>query len=103
MPTLFPNLSPFACEMIGVAGFALYVLSYGLISFHRITSSSRAYFGLNLVAASLVLIGLTHSFNLASALIQGFWIAISLAALFMRPRQLQRTQSGADYKRPATS
>ena len=73
-------------DAIGVAGFGLYVINYGLLTFHKITSHSRSYFVLNLLAATLVLIGLTHSFNLASALIQLFWIAISLVAITLRLR-----------------
>lgn len=72
--------------MIGVAGFALYVMNYALLTLHRITSHSRIYFVLNMIAATLVLIGLTHSFNLASALIQTFWIVISITAIVVRTR-----------------
>lgn len=77
-------LPPRLFEAIGVAGFALYVINYGLLTFQKITSASNTYFVLNLAAASLVLVGLTHSFNLASALIQLFWIAISLVAIVLR-------------------
>ena len=80
------SIPPAWLEAIGVAGFALYVLNYGLLTIHRLTSQSKAYFVLNMFAASCVLIGLTHSFNLASALIQGFWIVISVVAILMRLR-----------------
>jgi len=79
-------LPPDLFDAIGVLGFALYVLNYGLLTFQRINSASNTYFVLNLAAASLVLIGLTHSFNLASALIQLFWIVISIAAITIRLR-----------------
>jgi len=58
-------------DAIGVAGFALYVLTYGLLTFNKIDARNISYFVLNLCAASLVLIGLIGAFNLASALIQG--------------------------------
>lgn len=80
------TLPPPVFDTIGVVGFALYVINYGLLTFHRITSHSKTYFVLNLAAATLVLIGLTHSFNLASALIQMLWIAISLTAIALRMR-----------------
>jgi len=73
-------------DAIGIIGFGLYVLTYALLTFNRITSQSPAYFVLNMIAATLVLIGLTHSFNLASALIQTFWIAMSITAIVMRLR-----------------
>ena len=73
-------------DTIGVLGFSLYVINYALLTVHRITSQSKAYFMMNLIAATLVLISLSHAFNLASALIQVFWIAISLLAVAMRMR-----------------
>ena len=86
MSDFFSSLPPALFEGIGIAGFALYVLTYGLLTFKRITSESKIYFVLNMIAASCVLIGLTHSFNLASALIQLFWIVISCAAILIRLR-----------------
>jgi len=86
MLDFFQALPPHLFEAIGVSGFALYVLNYTLLTFQRITSASTTYFALNLAAATLVLIGLTYSFNLASALIQLFWIAISIAAIAIRLR-----------------
>lgn len=85
-------IPPIIFEAIGIAGFALYVLTYALLTFHRMTSQSPAYFVLNMAAATCVLIGLTHSFNLASALIQTFWIIISIAAIVvrLRPKRVAR-------------
>lgn len=86
MPYPISTVPPLLIEMIGVAGFSLYVLNYCLLTLHRLTSQSSTYFVINMVAASCVLIGLTHSFNLASALIQVFWIVISITAIVMRVR-----------------
>jgi hypothetical protein len=68
-------------------------MNYGLLTFHRLTSHSKLYFGVNFVAASMVLIGLTHSFNLAAALIQLFWIVTSTTAIVLRLRQSRTGQS----------
>lgn len=68
-------------DAIGVLGFGLYVLAYSLLTLRILSGNSPRYFTLNLVAASCVLIGLTSSFNLASALIQLFWVAMSLLGL----------------------
>lgn len=86
------SLPPAVFEAIGVAGFALYVLNYSLLTLHRITSHSKTYFVINMIAASFVLIGLTNSFNLASALIQGFWIVISITAIVVRLRPAKERQ-----------
>lgn len=75
------SLSPIVFETIGVLGFALYVLAYGLLTLRVLSGNSLAYFALNLAAASCVLVGLTASFNLASALIQLFWVAMSLLGI----------------------
>ena len=75
------GLPPALFDSIGVLGFALYVIAYGLLTLRVLNGNSLAYFGLNLAAASCVLIGLTASFNLASALIQLFWVAMSLLGI----------------------
>jgi len=79
-------------EIIGVAGFGLYVMNYTLLTFHKLHSHDALYFGINLVAAACVLTGLMVSFNLASALIQLFWVVISTAAIAIR---LRRRMTGA--------
>lgn len=78
---------PVLFESIGVGGFCLYVLNYTLLTLHKFTSHDARYFALNLAAASMVLIGLMASFNLASAMIQLFWVVISTTAILLRLRQ----------------
>lgn len=69
---------------IGLCGFFLYVGVYAALSFRLVTGDCLSYFVGNTAAASLVLIGLSHEFNLASALIQVFWISIGIAAIVLR-------------------
>lgn len=71
-------------ELIGISGFILYVLNYTLLTFRVLDAQHVAYFAINLTAASFVLIGLSASFNLASAMIQLFWICISIIAIALR-------------------
>lgn len=84
MTGFLPMLTPFQCEIAGVFGFAAYVTNYTLLTLGILTSSSIFYFGLNICAATLVLVGLTVSFNLASALIQCFGITLSIIAIAIR-------------------
>ena len=77
---------PGVADAIGVAGFGLYVLNYTLLTFRRIRTEHVAYFVINATAAGMVLIGLSASFNLASALIQKFWLIISLTVIVIRLR-----------------
>lgn len=77
---------PGVADAIGVAGFGLYVLNYTMLTFRRIRTEHVAYFVINASAAGMVLVGLSASFNLASALIQIFWLIISLTAIVIRMR-----------------
>ncbi len=87
-------------EIIGVAGFGLYVMNYTLLTFHRLHSHDALYFGINLVAVACVLAGLLVSFNLASALIQLFWVVISTAAIAIRLRKRFRGMPTGDADVP---
>ena len=82
---VFPGVGqiPFL-QLLGVLGFFLYVLGYTCVSFGLMTSEQIRYYVVNTVAATLVLISLTHEFNLASAMIQTFWIAIGCSAILLR-------------------
>ena len=92
----FSLVSPSILTGIGVAGFCLYVLTYTLLSLRFLSGNCILYFSLNLVAASCVMVGLTVNFNLASALIQGFWIMMSLFAIGIRlSRPARRGVQGA--------
>ncbi len=87
MSVYFQTLPPGLFDAIGVAGFGLYVLNYTLLTVRRVRSDHIAYFAINGAAASMVLVGLMSSFNLASAMIQIFWIGISAIAIFIRLRR----------------
>lgn len=69
---------------IGVAGFLLYVTVYSCLSLRILSSESIRYFVCNTFAAGLVLISLSNEFNLASALIQIFWIVLGLIGITLR-------------------
>ncbi len=80
---ILASLSPQIIEFIGVLGFGFYVLNYTLLTTRVISGNSLHFFVLNLTAASCVLIGLMVSFNLASALIQIFWVLMSLIGIIL--------------------
>lgn len=95
MTGMFNSWPPALFEIVGVAGFFLYVLNYALLTFRKLASEDTGYFVLNLLAASMVLIGLMHAWNLASVLIQVFWIAISIIAITLRVGRRRRTSYAA--------
>ena len=77
MTSLFPGLGQIEpLQLVGLLGFCCYVTSYCCLSFGILTSEHLRYYILNTMAALLVLTSLSHEFNLASAMIQGFWITI---------------------------
>ena len=70
-----------AFELAGFAGVAFYIVAYALLQFGVLKGSGYAYTALNLAAAILVLVSLTAHFNLYSAMIQIFWITLSIVGL----------------------
>lgn len=84
----FLDLSLF--EVAGVFGFMLYVFNYAMLTLRRLTSDDISFFAINLSAAGLVLLGLTASFNLAAAMIQIFWIAMSVIGICLRMSRRSR-------------
>lgn len=80
----FALFDPALLDSIGVFGFVLYVLNYTLLTFGWVSGDSVHYFVINLLAAVLVLIGLSNNFNLASALIQSFFITMSTFGIAIR-------------------
>jgi len=91
----FNTLPAEAFDAIGVAGFGLYVINYMLLTFERLSSTQVRFFVMNLFAASLVLVSLFATFNLASAMIQIFWIAISITAIVLRIRKTRSLHGAA--------
>ncbi len=65
-------------DWVGFAGVVFYIGYYAALQGGLIRGSSYAYAALNLIAASLVLISLSASFNLSAAIVQVFWIVISI-------------------------
>lgn len=75
------ELSQIVLTWCGYAGVGFYLGSYALLQSGLIRGSGVTYTVMNMLAASLVLISLIAAFNLFSALIQIFWIVISLFGL----------------------
>lgn len=76
------------CHALGLVGFVIYVTAFFCLSLGKLDSSKPFYFVMVLVASSCVLTSLWAEFNLSAALIQGFYIAMSLGAIGLRCRAL---------------
>lgn len=69
---------------LGALGVLLYLGAYAALQLGWLKGTSSTYTVLNLLAASSVLASLIEEFNLFSAMIQIFWIAISVFGLARR-------------------
>ena len=69
-------------DVVGMMGTALVVGSYFLLQLDRIDSRGLGYNLMNLVCAILLLVSLFFKFNLASFVIEVFWITASLVGLY---------------------
>lgn len=63
---------------IGLAGAGLYIAAYAMLQLRWLGGTGYGYTMMNLGAATLVLVSLTHDFNMSSVVIQMTWIAISV-------------------------
>ncbi|SFA88257.1 hypothetical protein SAMN05421688_1455 [Poseidonocella pacifica] len=82
---LFPHATLF--EVAGMVGFFCYVTNYLRLTFNRVSSASRSYFALNIIASALVLASLTANFNLPAAMLQSFWLVVSTLGFGLRSRR----------------
>ena len=71
---------------VGLIGFSLYVFAFFGLSIGRIDSTKPLYFGLTFAASCCVMVSLWVDFNLSAALIQAFYICMSLGAIVLRLR-----------------
>ena len=85
-------------ETTGFLGVALYLGSYAALQLQLLDSKGIIYPFLNFLAASCVLISLSESFNMSSAIIQISWITISsygiIRLLIVRMRKQKLNQTG---------
>jgi predicted membrane protein len=72
------------CRAIGLLGFSIYVIGFFCLCTGRLSSSTPAYFLLTFIAASCVMMSLIVEFNLSAALIQLFYIVMSLGGVISR-------------------
>nr|WP_218910942.1 MULTISPECIES: hypothetical protein [unclassified Pseudoalteromonas] len=69
-------------DIVGMTGTALVVGSFFLLQLNKVSPASLLYNMMNLTGAILLLISLCYNFNLASFVIEIFWIAASLIGLY---------------------
>jgi hypothetical protein len=78
-------------DIIGMSGTILVVGAFFMLQLEKLTPKSLAYNLINLTGAILLLISLCYNFNLASFVIELFWIAASIIGLvkyYSKPKQV---------------
>lgn len=68
-------------RMLGVAGAAFYLISYGALQTGLLRAETYRYSLLNLLASGFVLVSLAGAFNLGSMLTNMFWIILSIVGM----------------------
>lgn len=71
-----------AANIIGMTGTIIVVGTYFLLQMGRMSNHSLSFNLLNLVGAFLLMLSLMVHFNLASMVIEVFWILASLVGLW---------------------
>lgn len=69
-------------DVIGIIGALAIVVVYFLLQLEKITHKSLIYNGVNLLGSVFLLISLCINFNLASFVIEIFWIVASCIGLY---------------------
>lgn len=83
-------------DLLGNLGVLLIIVSYFWLQIGRISGQSKTYSIVNAIGAALVLVSLYFDFNLSAALIEGFWLIISLLGLVLGIRRGTRVRLASD-------
>ncbi|NNE69376.1 MAG: hypothetical protein HKN29_03310 [Rhodothermales bacterium] len=77
-------------DIIGLVGVAFIVGAYLLLQTGRIASENPWFSVANALGAGLVLVSLWYEFNLSAAVVEGFWLVMSLYGIV---RSLRKRRS----------
>ncbi len=71
-------------DIVGTIGVAMIVGAFSLLQLQRVDSDSASYSLFNAIGAALILFSLCFEFNLASFILEFFWLIASLVGLVRR-------------------
>ena len=74
-------MNSFTVDVVGIVGVVIVVITYFLLQSEKIDSNGFLYSFLNAVGSLLVVYSLLYNWNLASFILEFFWILISLYGL----------------------
>ena len=74
-------MNSFMIDVIGIVGVVIVVVTYFLLQSEKIDSKGFLYSFLNAFGSLLIMYSLLYNWNLASFIIEFFWILISIYGL----------------------
>lgn len=74
-------MNSFTVDVVGIVGVAIVVATYFLLQSEKIDSKGFMYSFLNAFGSLLIMYSLLYNWNLASFIIEFFWILISIYGL----------------------
>lgn len=86
-------MEPWITDAVGMLGTMLVVVAFFLLQLERTNPKGLSYNLLNLLGALFLLFSLCFNFNLASFVIELFWIAASLIGMWRYWRRRTAAQS----------
>lgn len=90
MSAFFNNLT--IVDAVGSFGALIVVAAYFATQMRLMNSDDLAFPLINLLGSVLIVYSLLQNFNLASMLIEGFWIIISIIGIFQHFRLRSRSE-----------
>ncbi|MDT8339700.1 MAG: hypothetical protein RQ763_10950 [Sulfurimonas sp.] len=91
-------MNSFTVDVVGIVGVAMVLATYFLLQSEKIDSKGFLYSFLNLLGALLIVYSLLYNWNLASFVIEFFWVLISLYGLkkWYRNKKQKSASNGLD-------
>lgn len=83
-------------DLIGLVGVVLMLIAYGLTIAGRLEAQAWPALTANFAGAAMVLLSLSHDFNLSAAVIESVWALIALAGLARLGWRSVRSRTGSD-------
>ena len=82
-------------DVIGLVGVSFIVVAYILLQADKLSAANPWFSVVNAVGSALVLVSLWFEFNLAAAVVEVFWLVVSLFGLW-RARRGLRSSAGPE-------
>ena len=77
-------------DYLGALGAALIIIAYLYLQLGKFSGQNITFSLLNVIGSFLILISLSFNFNFSAAVIEIFWLIISLLGLALGIKNLQR-------------